>query len=38
MDKIAWSALPLLDLSGGRANLLSMCRDKILMIFLRHLA
>jgi hypothetical protein len=38
MDKITWAALPLLDLSGRPADIVSLFRDKVLLIFLRHLA
>jgi hypothetical protein len=38
MNKIAWPELPLLDLRGRPADILSLFREKLLLIFLRHLA
>ncbi len=38
MEKINWSALPLLDLSGRRADVLELFDERVLLVFLRHLA
>lgn len=38
MERIDWSALHLVDLTGERADLESLFRERILLVFLRHLA
>jgi hypothetical protein len=38
MEKIDFSRLPLLDLANNRVDLTAHFRERLLLIFLRHLA